>query len=250
MKPTRMCTVQDCHNRAKARGLCNKHYLRMRKHGGVESPGRTQYAGSLADRFWPRVEKGPNCWEWTGARGSSGYGQISSGGPRPSALYAHRVSYELAVGPIPEGMQIDHTCHNSACVNPEHLRIVTLKQNAENLAGPYKNNTTGYRGVSRDKSGGKYVARVTHNGREYSRDGFHTAHAAAEWAREKRLELFTHNDADRRTYGRCDYQTHHAGRYGPAEWCEADTHPAAAYCPAHGGPDPDDTNPNPAQLKD
>lgn len=51
-------------------------------------------------------------------------------------------------------------------------------------------------------------------------------------------------------YGTCDHQTHAADQYGPPEYCDADTHPAAAYCPEHGGPDPDDTTPTPAQLKD
>ena len=66
------------------------------------------------------------CWVWNGSRESSGYGVISvEGRQRP----AHRVSYELIIGPIPDGLQLDHLCRNRACINPLHLEPVTLKEN-------------------------------------------------------------------------------------------------------------------------
>ena len=73
--------------------------------------------------------RGAGCWEWGGARSKAGYGQIRSGG-RGVLLYAHRVAYELARGPIPPGLVIDHLCRNRGCVNPDHLEVVT---NGENL---------------------------------------------------------------------------------------------------------------------
>jgi len=86
-------------------------------------------------RFFKRVEKTKTCWNWTGA--------IWNTKPQPYGCFiikakykvfsirvkAHRYSYELFKGPIPEGLQIDHLCRNTLCVNPDHLEAVTPKVN-------------------------------------------------------------------------------------------------------------------------
>lgn len=77
------------------------------------------------ERFWEKVEKTPTCWIWT-AGASAGYGRIHDGGRWRAA---HRVSYELHRGIIPEGMTLDHLCRNKLCVNPDHLEMVTSAEN-------------------------------------------------------------------------------------------------------------------------
>lgn len=73
------------------------------------------------ERFWEKVDKTDTCWNWTAAN-VLGYGRFSVGGRLVSA---HRFSYELEHGPIADGLQIDHLCRNTRCVNPEHLEAVT-----------------------------------------------------------------------------------------------------------------------------
>lgn len=81
---------------------------------------------SLVERFTERFLIGDGCWEWQTATGSKGYGAFSDG---KRSLLAHRFSYELFVGPIPEGLQIDHLCRNRKCVRPDHLEAVTQQVN-------------------------------------------------------------------------------------------------------------------------
>jgi hypothetical protein len=84
---------------------------------------------TLAERFWPKVAKSDGCWLWLASTDARGYGQILSPGRRGKPLAAHRVSYELAYGPIGSGLVIDHLCRNSRCVRPEHLEAVTQAEN-------------------------------------------------------------------------------------------------------------------------
>lgn len=85
---------------------------------------------SVADRFWPKVErKGPDeCWDWTACKERQGYGRFCI--RKGVVVYAHRFAYEVKVGPIPDGLVIDHLCHNRACVNPAHLEPVEQGENA------------------------------------------------------------------------------------------------------------------------
>jgi hypothetical protein len=76
-------------------------------------------------RLWARVEKTETCWLWKGHT-VSGYGMFSIAG---KSIYIHRYAYELLVGPIPEGMQLDHLCRVRHCVNPDHLEPVTNREN-------------------------------------------------------------------------------------------------------------------------
>jgi hypothetical protein len=151
----------------------------------------------LEVRFWAKVDKTKDCWNWTASRGTAGYGQIGIGGRYGRPHLAHRVAYELEIGPIPDGMQVDHICHNRICVNPSHLRLATNKENNEHRAGLQRNNTSGYNGVTKRSDCNRYAAQITHNGNHIYVGLFESAEEANAAVTAKRLELFTHNDLDR-----------------------------------------------------
>ena len=79
-------------------------------------------------RFWAKVEKTDGCWLWLGTRDRDGYGSFR-GSRSDEKVRAHRWSYERYVGPIPDGLTIDHLCRNPSCVNPEHMEPVTKGEN-------------------------------------------------------------------------------------------------------------------------
>lgn len=82
--------------------------------------------------FVSRVVRGDGCWLWTGRKTTrSGYGCFRRNG---KTIPAHRVSYELFVGPIPPGLEVRHICDNPPCVNPDHLSPGTHKENMEDMA--------------------------------------------------------------------------------------------------------------------
>lgn len=103
--------------------------------------GRLLSVSDVEQRFWKHVKNGPipdyrpdlgPCVLWTGALNPKGYGQINTGSTatrRSVVKQAHRVAYELFVGPIPDGLQIDHLCRVRSCVRPSHLEVVTAVEN-------------------------------------------------------------------------------------------------------------------------
>lgn len=123
---SRMCTVEGCPDAVRGRGLCGKHWQRWKEHGDPTFI-KTGRGLPTAERFWRFVRKTDSCWLWTGCT-SRAYGmfQISRSIPR---VYSHRFAYELLVGPIPEGLELDHLCNNPLCVNPAHLQPVTHAEN-------------------------------------------------------------------------------------------------------------------------
>ena len=93
--------------------------------------------------FWPRVDQGPDCWLWTGYKTAQGYGQI---GIKRVLRYAHRVSWELAYGQIPDGLCVLHRCDNPPCVRPDHLFLGTRADNTADMLAKDRHRTVPLRG--------------------------------------------------------------------------------------------------------
>lgn len=137
---TAECKLDGCTKPARGRGYCEGLYTRVLKGRDLEAPMR-DHSSSLPERLWARVDKTDTCWNWTGSTTRQGYGHIAGKwdvetGSSPT-LFTHRVAYELMVGPIPDGLVIDHLCKNTRCCNPAHLEPVTLAENTRR--GLHKN---------------------------------------------------------------------------------------------------------------
>lgn len=114
------------------------HFPQEAKHACPHCPRTFTHAGAFARhlegmhgefddrRFFRNVHMTSGCWVWMGCLDSKGYGQIMIHRKR---LMAHRVGYEGMVGPIPDGLVLDHLCRNTSCVRPDHLEVVTFTEN-------------------------------------------------------------------------------------------------------------------------
>lgn len=125
VKATQTCSIDGCDGRTKAHGWCIKHYFRARRYGHPTGSGRA----TPLERFDANVHRGNDpdaCWHWTGHCDDDGYGQFWVNNRN---LRAHRFAYEMHVGPIPDGLVIDHLCRVRRCVNPRHLEPVTIGEN-------------------------------------------------------------------------------------------------------------------------
>lgn len=142
----RTCSVDNCVRTHYARGYCNRHYIRARKHGSPHV-GVDVYADPV-ERLNAYTRPDGECIAWTGYLDEGGYARLTVDGAK---VYAHRWVWERTNGPVPRDIDVDHICHNRACVKIEHLRLASKQQNSSNRSGSL--NALGLRNVYKLPSG-------------------------------------------------------------------------------------------------
>lgn len=192
------CRVEKCERTRAARGWCEAHYRRWKRHGdplsggALRQPGRlcsaggcqkpheargycaahyamlrkhgdpsggTRHYSNAEDAFQARTSPAGDCLLWTGATGPLGYGTIRVSG---TCMAAHRYAWERKNGAIPPGAEIDHICWNPSCCNVKHLRLASPAENNRYRKGAQSTSSTGVRGVRFLR--GKYRARMAIDG--------------------------------------------------------------------------------------
>ena len=137
----------------------------------------------LAERFWDKVNKSDGCWTWTAASNEKGYGVIGAGNGRN--VLAHRASWSLAFGPIPDRLKVLHRCDVPSCVRPDHLFLGTAADNTADMIAKGRMRHSPRRGES------NYRARLTDERVRYIRQERTRGRTLASLAAEIGVHLST-----------------------------------------------------------
>lgn len=176
------CSIEGCASPHLARSWCSMHYYRWYTTGTLTKSN----GGTVAEKLARNTIGIGGCLIWTAAKFPDGYGSTWDGS---RVRTAHSLSWEMSNGPVPDGMFLDHVCHNRACVKVAHLRLATREENRRHLRGAHRNSRTGIRGVY-GTSRGTYIAKVTKSGTTHYLGTFEGALDAESAVIAKREELF------------------------------------------------------------
>ena len=146
---------------------------------------RIQRYSNPDEAFNARTERQGDCVVWTAAKHAKGYGIMHVHGRK---TYAHRYAWERIHGPIPDGLLVDHICHNTSCVNVAHLRLATLSQNMSNRGGVQPNALSKVRGVRKNRNRWQAYAFKDHKFHYFG--SYVSIEEAAAAAEQGRQELF------------------------------------------------------------
>ena len=140
-------TCSHCDKPRFKRDLCTLHYQRWQKYRDP-SVNRSNRGVPAEDRFWAKVDKSGDCWLWTGAIfAGNGYGQFSPA--HHVNVAAHRFSWELHNGPIPDGLLVCHHCDTPLCVRLDHLFLGTASDNMQDMIRKGRQNNVRAKRVTR-----------------------------------------------------------------------------------------------------
>lgn len=198
-----MCVIDGCEKPVSGRGWCKMHWTRWKRHGDplVVKPFRRPMRPAF-DRIMAKTDKnGPipaqaphlgSCWICTLNPDKRGYAYVGMGGKHGKNRVAMQVVYEELVGPIPDGLELDHLCMVTSCVNPDHLEPVTHAENLRRAAaaGRFANSqkTRCPQGHAYDEANTKW----TKDGRRDCR----------ECSRQRSLDWYYRNSNPSKRYGR------------------------------------------------
>lgn len=128
--PKATCSIPECSRAYYGRGWCRLHYSRWYRTGDVGGLEARPTNVPWQERFWSKVQKGEGCWEWQGRRFPFGYGAFYLEGQWNGA---HRASWRVHFGEIPDGLWVLHRCDNPPCVRPDHLFLGTHLDNVRDM---------------------------------------------------------------------------------------------------------------------
>ncbi len=154
----KLCCIDKCEStNILGRGMCPKHYYRVRKYGNPHTV--MQIKGDNQLRFWSKIKKGTDeeCWPWIAKSKNEGYGYINMGGRAGRHELAHRLAWKFTYGEIPDsenhhGTVVMHICDNRLCCNPNHLRIGSQGENVKDMDRKGRRKTKSIMGINHHNS--------------------------------------------------------------------------------------------------
>lgn len=176
----RTCSVEGCGAAIHGRGWCSRHYSVWRRTGDPLTEVTRHYR-TPEEAFKARTRRVGGCLVWTGSKTRDGYGFITVAG---RLEMTHRYAWIATHGPIPKGMEVDHTCGDRSCCDVAHLRLATRHQNMRNRAGAMVTSSTGVRNVRAEGDSFRVIVNGDHVGT------FRDIESAREAAEVARLAKF------------------------------------------------------------